>query len=159
MPRVIVSALLIVGTALLPAYSQESNALAKFIGAWSCRGNFTSNGAPIAADLSIQLDERSGALILRHDDLPPGAYHALEIWMMNKEGGGARAAISDKHSGMRWFESPGWVGNAVKWTRFEGGIAAEQFAYEFRGDAMQVQWSIVRNGAMQLGDSLLCRRA
>ena len=159
MLRVIVSVLLIVGTAPIPAYSQESNALAKFIGGWSCRGNFTSNGAPIAADLSIQLDERSGALILRHDDVPPGAYHALEIWMMNKGGVGARAAIADKYSGMRWFESPGWVGNTLTWTRIEAGIAAEQFAYEFRGDALQVQWSIVRNGAMKLGDTLLCRRA
>jgi hypothetical protein len=158
MLRVIVSVPLIVGIALTPAYAQESNVLAKFIGNWSCKGNFTSNGAPIAGDLSIQQDERSGALIVRHDDTPPGAYHALEIWMANKGGNGARAAISDKYSGMRWFESPGWVGNGVTWTRFEGGIAAEQFAYEFRGDAMQVQWSIARNGAMKLGDTLLCRR-
>lgn len=159
MLRVIVSILLIVGTAPIPANAQERNPLAKFIGAWTCKGNFTANRAPIAAGLSIQLDEHSGALILRHDDLPPGPYHALEIWMPNKEGEGARAAIADKYSGMRWFESPGWVGNALTWTRLEGGIAAEQFAYEFKGDALQVQWSIARKGAMQLGDTLLCRRA
>ena len=159
MLRIIVAILLTVGAAPLAAYAQESNLLAKFIGDWSCKGNFSANGAPLAAALSIQLDERSGALILRHDDVPPGAYHALEIWMVNKGGSGARAAISDKYSGMRWFESPGWVGNTVTWTRFEGGIAAEQFAYEFRDAALQVQWSIVRSGAMKLGDTLLCRRA
>ena len=34
-----------------------------------------------------------------------------------------------------------------------------EFAYEFQDDALKVQWSIVRNGAMKLGDTLLCRRA
>jgi hypothetical protein len=157
--RIIVSILLIVGLPLTPASAQDSGALAKFVGIWSCKGNFTSNGAPIAADLSIQPDERSGALIVRHDDVPPGAYHALEIWMVNKTGTGARAAVSDKYSGMRWFESPGWAGSILTWTRLENGIAAEQFAYEFKGGNMQVDWSIARNGAMKLGDTLLCRRA
>lgn len=57
--------------------------------------------------------------VLRHDDVPPGAYHALEVRMANKG----------------------------------------EFAYEFQDDALKVQWSIVRNGAMKLGDTLLCRRA
>jgi hypothetical protein len=157
--RIVVSVLLIVGVALTPASAQESGMLAKFVGNWSCKGNFTSNGALIAAELSIQSDERSGALILRHDDVPPGAYHALEIWRVNKAGAGARAAISDKYSGMRWFESPGWVGSTLTWIRLENGIAAEQFAYEFKGDTMQVEWSIARSGAMKLGDTLLCHRA
>jgi hypothetical protein len=157
--RIVVSILLIVGVPLTSTSAQDSGVLAKFVGNWSCKGNFTSNGAPIAADLSIQADERSGALIVRHDDVPPGAYHALEIWMMNKTGTGARAAISDKYSGMRWFESPGWVGSILTWTRLENGIAAEQFAYEFKGGNMQVDWSIARDGAMKLGDTLLCRRA
>ena len=158
MIRFVVAILLIVGL-LSSATAQQSGALAKFVGTWSCHGHFTSNGAPIAADLSIQPDERSGALIVRHDDVPPGAYHALEIWMENKTGTGARATISDKYSGMRWFESQGLVGSLLTWTRLENGIAAEQFAYEFKGDKMQVDWSIVRNGAMKVGDTLLCRRA
>jgi hypothetical protein len=43
--------------------------------------------------------------------------------------------------------------------RLENGIAAEQFAYEFKGDDIQVDWSIARSGAMRLGDTLLCCRA
>jgi hypothetical protein len=151
--------LLIVSVALTPASADESGVLAKFVGNWSCKGNFTSNGASIAADLSIQPDERSGALILRHDDIPPGAYHSLEVWMVNKAASGVRAAISDKYSGMRWFESQGWVGSTLTWTRLENGIAAEQFAYEFKGDTMQVEWSTARTGTMKLGDMLVCRRA
>lgn len=156
--RIVIPVLLITGAVAIPGTAQGSEGLARFVGNWSCKGNFTLNGAPIAADLAIQSDERSGALIVRHDDVPPGAYHALEIWMPNKAGTGARAAISDHYSGMRWFESPGWLGSTLTWTRLENREAAEQFAYEFKGDTMQVAWSRVRDGGMKLGDTLLCRR-
>jgi hypothetical protein len=71
---------------------------------------------------------------------------------------GLRAAISDSYSGMRWFESPGWVRGSLILTRLENEIAAEQFAYEFKGEAMQIDWSVARGGAMKLGDTILCRR-
>jgi hypothetical protein len=154
----VVIVLLSIGVELTPASALESDALTKFVGNWSCKGNFTSNGAPITAGLSIQRDELSGALILRHDDIPPGAYHALEIWIVNSAGTGARAAISDKYSGMRWFESSGWAGSTLTWIRLENGVAAEQFAYEFKADTLQVEWSTARSGTMKLGDTLLCRR-
>jgi hypothetical protein len=159
MPRILVSILFTLGIPLNLAVAQESGALAKFMGTWSCKGSFTSNGAPIAAELSVQLDERSDALIVRHDDQPPNAYHALEIWTMNKSGIGARAAIADKFSGMRWFETPGWVGGSLTWVRVENGIPVEQFAYEFKGENLQIEWSTARNGTMKLGDSVLCHRA
>jgi hypothetical protein len=136
---------------------QTGSPLAQFIGNWSCKGNFAANGAPIAADLKVQLDERSGAVIFHHDDVPPGAYHALEVWTLNKGGAGLRAALSDPYSGMRWFESPGWVGGALTLTRLENGMAAEQFVYEFKGEEMQVAWSAARGGTMKLGDTLVCR--
>lgn len=159
MYRIVIPVLLITGAVAIPATARAGEGLTRFVGNWSCKGNFTSNGAPIAANLAIQSDEPSGALIVRHDDASPGAYHALEIWMPNKAGTGARAAISDQYSGMRWFESPGWVGSTLTWTRMENGAAAEQFAYEIKGDSMQVAWSRVRDGAMILGDTLMCRRA
>jgi hypothetical protein len=40
----------------------------------------------------------------------------------------------------------------------ENGAAAEQFAYEFKGDTMQVQWSVARSGVMKVGDTLGCSR-
>ena len=67
----------------------------------------------IAADLSITADAPSGALIVRHDDVAPGAFHALEVWMPNKSGSGLKAALSDKFSGMRWLESIGWIGKSL----------------------------------------------
>jgi hypothetical protein len=37
------------------------------------------------------------------------------------------------------------------------GIAAEQFAYEFKGESMQIDWSVAKGGDMKLGDTMLCR--
>jgi hypothetical protein len=93
---------------------------------------------------------------VHHDDVPPGGYHSLEVWMPDKSGAGLRAALSDKFSGMRWFESTGWSGDALTWVRTENGVPVEQFAYEFKAATMQVQWSIVREGVMKVGDTLNC---
>jgi len=142
---------------LTAATSARGGDLEKFVGHWSCKGNF-SNGAPIAAELSIEADTGSGALIVRHDDVPPGGYHSLEVWMPNKTGAGLRAALSDKFSGMRWFESTGWTGDVLMWVRTENGAPAEQFAYEFKASTLQVQWSIAKAGAMKVGDTITCNR-
>lgn len=158
MSRAIIPAMLLSAATLTAAAYAQGADLASFVGHWSCSGSF-SNGTPIAGELSIESDAPSGALIVRHDDVAPGAYHALEVWMPNKSGTGLRAAISDKYSGMRWLESVGWSGNALTWVRMENGAPAEQFAYEFKADALQVQWSVVKDGAMKVGDTLTCRRA
>jgi hypothetical protein len=156
--RTIVRATLLTTAALTGAASAQGTDLGKFVGHWSCKGSF-SNGAPIAGELSIEADAPSGALIVRHDDVAPGEYHSLEVWMPNKSGAGFRAAISDKFSGMRWLESAGWSGNTLTWVRTENGVPAEQFAYEFKAGTMQVQWSIARAGAIKVGDTLICSHA
>jgi hypothetical protein len=153
--RTIVRAALLTTAVLTVAAPAQGADLAKFVGHWLCKGSF-SNGAPIAGELSIEADAPSGALIVHHNDVAPGAYHSLEVWMPNKSGVGLRAALSDKFSGMRWFESSGWSGNALTWVRTENGTAVEQFAYEFKADTMQVQWSIGQGGAMRVGDTLSC---
>jgi hypothetical protein len=147
--------LLLSALAALPAPAAD---LSKLIGHWSCKGNF-SNGKPIAAELSIDSDALSGALIVHHNDLPPGGYHSLEVWMANKSGAGLRASISDKFSGMRWFESAGWAEDGLTWVRIENGAPAEQFVYEFKGNTLQVQWSIAKDGSMKVGDTISCDRA
>jgi hypothetical protein len=157
MLRIIIHAMLLTTVALTAAAPAQATDLTKFIGHWSCKGNFTS-GAPIAGELSIEADAASGALLVRHDDVAPGAYHSLEVWMPDKSGAGLRAAISDKFSGMRWLESAGWDGNALTWVRIENAAPAEQFAYEFKADTLQVEWSIVKGGAMKVGDTLRCSR-
>src|ERR1700710_1783655 len=117
MLRIIVPVMFLISAVPVGAAAQNSSPLTKFTGSWTCKGNFTANGAPIAADLNVQLDEHSGGVVLHHRDVPPGGYHALEVWMMNKGGSGLKAAISDAYSGMRWFEAPGWTGGALTLTR------------------------------------------
>lgn len=156
--RLTARASFLAAVALMGTASAQGADLTRFIGHWSCKGAF-SNGAPIAGTLSIEADTASGALIVHHDDVAPGAYHSLEVWMPNKAGPGLRAAISDKFSGMRWLDSAGWSGNTLRWVRSENGVPAEQFAYEFNTDTMQVQWSVAKEGAMKVGDTLTCRHA
>ncbi|HEX3911895.1 MAG TPA: hypothetical protein VHW71_00195 [Steroidobacteraceae bacterium] len=131
--------------------------LARFVGSWGCKGTF-SNGAPIAARLSIEIDAPSGALIVHHDDVAPGAYHSLEVWMPDKSGAGVRAALSDRYSGMRWLQSSGWTGNTLTFVRLEDAIPKEQFAYEFKGDSLEVQWSLAKDRTMHVGDTITCKR-
>jgi len=142
---------------LVAAPAAQGADLARFVGHWSCKGNF-SNGAPIAAELSIEVHAPSGALIVRHDDMPPGKYHSLEVWMPNKSGAGLRAALSDRFSGMRWFESTGWAGDVLTWVRTENGAPAEEFAYEFKANTLQIRWSIAKADAMKVGDTIACNR-
>ena len=156
--RMSVLAMLLTAAGPTAATPTQGADLAKFVGHWSCKGNL-SNGAPIAGELLIEADTPSGALIVHHDDVAPGAYHSLEVWMPNKSGAGIRAAISDKFSGMRWLESAGWSANTLTWVRTENGVPAEQFAYELKADTMQVQWSVARGGAMKVGDTLTCSHA
>jgi hypothetical protein len=156
MYRSIVSVLFIL--AVFGAAGAQAADLSRFVGRWNCKGTF-SNGAPIAAAMRIESDAPSGALIVHHDDVPPGAYHSLEVWTMDKSGAGLRAAISDKYSGMRWFESRGWEGGTLTLVRSEDGKPKEQFAYEFKGGSLQVQWSVMQGGAMRVGDTISCNRA
>jgi len=130
-------------------------------GRWQCDGYFVASGKPLSSDLDFSIDPPSGALIVRHDDRPPGAYHALELWSAANARGGFRATIADSYDGSRWFESAGWDGPALIWTRFEGGKAAEQFAYRIIApNALQVDWSVSRgNAPLALGDRLNCARS
>jgi len=129
-------------------------------GSWHCEGYFVASGKPLSSDIDFKIDERSGALIVRHDDRAPGQYHALELWTGGNARSGFRATIVDSYNGSRWLESPGWNGPLLVWTRSVGGKAAEQFAYRMIAPAaLQIDWSVSRgNAPLALGDRLNCKR-
>ena len=133
--------------------------LAGFAGAWRCEGRFISNGASIASTLTFDWSEAAQALVVRHDDRPPNAYHAVELWSFDK-GGGLSATIADGFSGVRRLVSPGWEGDVLTWTRLQDGRPAERFAYRRQGPGkMLVEWSVSRDGTtFRLGDTLNCER-
>jgi hypothetical protein len=134
--------------------------LAALAGEWACAGHFVPSNRPIASTISIRRDAPTGALIVRHDDLAPAAYHALEIWTAQPDHG-FRAAISDGYTGMRWFASEAWAGDVLTWTRPEQGPPTERFAYTLEpGGTLRVDWSVARAGApLTLGDTLVCHKA
>lgn len=129
-------------------------------GSWHCAGYFVASGKPLSSDIDFKIDERSGALVVRHDDRAPGQYHALELWTGGNARSGFRATIVDSYNGSRWLESPGWNGPLLVWTRSVGGKAAEQFAYRMIAPAaLQIDWSVSRgNAPLALGDRLNCKR-
>jgi hypothetical protein len=129
-------------------------------GEWQCDGHFISSGKPLS-QISFRADARTAALIVRHDDRPPGQYHALELWTAGNPRQGFRATLVDAFGGTRWFQSPGWDGATLVWTRYDNGKPAEQFAYEIpKPGRLKIDWSVSReNGPMVLGDTLDCARS
>jgi hypothetical protein len=129
------------------------------VGQWECHGTFAGSGAPIGASLAITIDGKTGSLLLRHDDLPPNAYHAVELWGP-AEGGGFRAVIADASSGMRWLTSPGWLDGVLQWERQEGSQPKERFRYTLVGAGrFKVEWFVIdATRRAILGDSIDCAR-
>jgi hypothetical protein len=132
----------------------------RLAGRWTCVGHFVANNSPLAARLQIEPDAASQALLVHHDDAPPGAYHSFEVWSTATKGPSARASIVDAYSGMRWFSSSGWSGDTLTWTRAGDGEGSEAFLYAWQPDGtLKIDWLTRRSdGALQLGDTLACRR-
>src|ERR1700748_3051490 len=87
----------------------DAASLKVFEGRWACTESSAASGKPIASTLTASWDAPTQALLVRQDDNPPNAFHALELWGANGAAG-FRASISDAYSGVRWLESPGWSG-------------------------------------------------
>jgi len=141
------------------AATENADGFAPLEGEWHCEGHFVSNGKHLSSDVEFKQDANSGALIVRHDDRPPGQYHSLELWTARPAQRPIRAAIADGFTGMRWFESPGWSGGTLVWTRTEDGTAIEQFAYRLLGPgSLAIDWSRKVGGTMALGDTVSCAK-
>jgi hypothetical protein len=133
---------------------------AYFVGHWKCEGVFPASGKSIASSLTFERDASSGALLKHHDDVPPAAYHALELWGFVKSGG-LSDTIMDTYSGVRSFSSPGWSGDTLMWSSAPAIRPAQRFTYvRLSADMMRVDWSVAKaDGAFQVGDTLTCVRS
>jgi hypothetical protein len=141
-----------------PAWAQPDG-LQRFAGEWSCSGHFVANRRPISSHIKATFDASTNSLIVRHDDDPPNAYQALEVWSPSRSGD-MRASISDAFSGMRWFSSAGWVGQKLTWERRSDGAPVERFDYAFDANGtLSIEWSTARpDGTFAIGDTLTCRK-
>ncbi len=152
----------LLGLAVLPTAADAAPPklpLDYFAGQWACSGHF-ANGRPIAATIAAQWDEVAGTLIVRHDDVAGGGYHAVETWGASVPPGTLRASIVIAGMGIRWFASPGWGSDTLTWTLAEPGDDVDRFVYTRRSkDAMTVEWGVSKKeGEFQIGDTLECTR-
>jgi hypothetical protein len=146
-----------------PAHADNGDTLAAFrplTGAWQCRGQFTRTDAPIAARLTVTADAATQSLMLRHDDIPPNTYHAVELWGIGGKSG-PRAAIADAYGGVRWFVATGWTGPVLDWDRVESGETKERFRYTLLGGGrFTIEWFAQNaNGQLVSGDRVTCAHA
>lgn len=133
--------------------------LAYFVGAWDCAGRFLRSGAAIASRevFDVALDGRW--LRLRHDDRPPHAFHALELWGYDAHAGRFDAHVFDNFAGARRYASTGWQDDALVWPG-EGEPAADRLSFERRGPAAYRVTYARRDAAGRWidVDTLDCRR-
>ncbi|GAP65559.1 hypothetical protein MBSD_n0849 [Mizugakiibacter sediminis] len=146
--------------ALRGALAPALQPLAYFVGAWDCAGRFLRSGAAIASRevFDVTLDGRW--LRLRHDDRPPHAFHALELWGYDEHAGRFDAHVFDNFAGARRYASMGWQGGALVWLG-DGDTAADRFSFERRGLAAY-RVTYARRGADGRWidvDTLDCRRS
>lgn len=146
----------------LAARSQAVNPaapLAYFSGAWKCAGHF-AGGGPIASNLVFYWSAPAAAMIKHHDDVAPGAYHAVELWNVEKAAG-MHGLITDSLGGARPIVSLGWEGDVLTWVYLKDATHSERFVYAKLGpDRMRVDWLVSKDqGHFQLGDTLTCDRA
>lgn len=134
-----------------------TSSLAYFVGTWSCQGVFPSSGKTIAS--TIRFAQDGASLLKHHDDLPPNAYHAIELWGLRGTDGRFNAAIQDSLGGVRDFSSPGWSADSLIWTSAPQVHPQQQFAYtKNSNNSFQVDWRVLKNGSYVVGDTLTCTR-
>ncbi|HEY2682631.1 MAG TPA: hypothetical protein VGI93_03915 [Steroidobacteraceae bacterium] len=160
LPGVLGLAAVLIGTLSANASAEpHMQSFQYFVGRWSCAGHFVANGAEIKSTVTFTYDAPTATLSVRHDDLAPNKYHAVELW--GAAGSAYRNTMGDAYSGIRWFRSPGFVGDRLSWTRNDGtGAPAERFTYLRQGARMGIEWWIAKPGAgLALGDTSDCRRS
>jgi hypothetical protein len=142
-----------------PADQPPPSPFQYFAGRWACSGEFSSNHKPISSALSFFFDGRTGALLKHHDDNPPNAYHAMELWAAGKEN--TYDAMIAVPSGVRYFHATGWSGDTWVWTNASDAKPVDRFAYTRLDEAtMRVDWSVSKDGVrFVVGDTLTCKRA
>jgi len=141
----------------------ELEALAGFAGRWSCQGVFPSSGKAIESQLVFAPDLEGAWLAVRHDDLPPNRYHALEMWGFDAESKQFVAFIYDNFGGTRKFTSAGWVGKQLVWLGESAKTAppvTERFRFASQGPNQLLMNYEVKKGSgdWAVGDTLTCRK-
>jgi hypothetical protein len=131
-----------------------------FAGRWACAGEFPRTGRHIASEERFAPDLMGRWLVMRHDDRPPFAYHALEAWGYDASQKRFINYLFDNVPQVREYVSPGWVGSRLTWTLRAQSGKGDRFVFERKsGSEYQVDYSVTLEGkAWILVDTLKCQR-
>jgi hypothetical protein len=134
-----------------------------FEGKWSCEGIFPKSGKHIASQIVFAPDLEGAWLAVRHDDMPPDRFHALELWGFDSAAKNFIAFIYDNFGGVRKFTSAGLASDQLIWkgesTKADPSIT-ERFVFNLK-DASQfvVNYEVQRDSAdWVIGDTLTCKK-
>jgi hypothetical protein len=141
-----------------PALADELQPFAFFRGSWSCHGRFPSNGRAIASAERFAPELLGHWLTMRHVDLPPFGYQAVEMWRYDAASRRFDNYVFDNASGVRHYTSPGWDGARLTWTPDSNGKQSDRFVFERKGAGhFQVDYSRpASTGNWAIVDTLQC---
>lgn len=131
-----------------------------FQGTWECQGHFLASHKPIKSIERFTWILANHRLEMRHHDMPPHHFDALEIWGYNNSTGRYAASIFDNHGGHRRYSSSGWDGATWIWQNVTKAGHTDRFVFERMGDSgYRVTYaSRDADGAWQPKDTLNCER-
>jgi hypothetical protein len=141
----------------------EVQSLGGFLGKWACRGVFPSNGKSIESQIVFAPELEGAWLGVRHDDLPPNRFHALEHWGFDTDEKQFVAFVYDNFGGARKFTSSGWAEDKLIWLGESSKTdppAVQRFVYK-RDTPSQfvVNWEVKKGTAdWVVGDTLTCKK-
>jgi Protein of unknown function (DUF1579) len=147
-----------------PKLKKELESLTPLIGKWACQGVFPSNGKHIESQITFTPDLEGAWLSMRHDDLPPNAFHAAEFWGFDSSAKQFVAFIYDNFGGSRKFTSSGWTDEGkLIWmgeTSQTDPPTTQRFVYKLDNPAQFVlNWEVRRGAAdWAIGDTLTCKK-
>jgi hypothetical protein len=134
-----------------------------FTGRWSCDGIFPKSGKHIASQIVVAPDLQGAWLTVRHDDMPPDQFHALELWGFDSAAKNFVAFIYDNFGGVRKFTSVGLAGDQLIWkgesTKADPPIT-ERFVFKLKDPSqLVVSYEVQRGSAdWMIGDILTCKK-
>lgn len=148
------------------ATSPASTLFASLAGRWSCTGGFGRGGA-LQADLTFMLVAGGRALAFQHVDRSPSVYWQSATWGL--ESGTDRIVSLAMAGSMKAGAGTPSMFVASRWSATSLTLVADtlkappfapnQFTYTVSGaNTMKVVWEVSRNGALVVGDSLMCAR-
>jgi hypothetical protein len=148
-----------------PKLKKQLESLQALSGLWHCQGVFPSSGKHIESQIQFTADLDGAWLVVRHDDLPPNVFHALEMWGFDENAKQFVAFIYDNFGGVRKFTSPGWAEQKLLWLGQPSASATAtpflerfMFALDASGQLV-VNWEVKKGAAdWKIGDTLTCTK-